>query len=100
MNTVVSDGDYEELSKYKWLAAYKNKAGKPYFYAARNIYPNGREKPIMVYMHREIAKGSNGKTTAIDHINGLTLDNRRDNLRIATRAQNLANKINTKGVQK
>jgi hypothetical protein len=41
-------------------------------------------------MHRQIMGAKEGQE--IDHINGNGLDNRRENLRIVTRSQNLANR--------
>lgn len=43
----------------------------------------------MLYMHREILGAPKG--VDVDHINKDCLDNRRCNLRLATRSQNLAN---------
>ncbi len=53
----------------------------------------------MVQMHREIMKAPKDKF--VDHINGNTLDNRKDNLRLVTHTENLRNsklnKRNTTG---
>ena len=69
---IVSDSDYDWLSRFKWTAYMPGK--KPY--AARNEYPVRR----CVYMHRLILGAKQGQV--VDHINGDTLDNRRPNLRI------------------
>jgi hypothetical protein len=42
-----------------------------------------------ILMHRVILKAS--ERTEVDHINGNKLDNRRENLRVATKSQNLGN---------
>lgn len=98
--TTVDDSDYEELCKYKW-GTIKNKSG--HIYAARGTRKNGKYSKILI--HRVIM--DNPENKMIDHINGNTLDNRRENLRIATRAKNLQNsklrsdsKCNYKGVSK
>jgi hypothetical protein len=73
--------DFGVLSKFRWcvLAA---KGGRR-FYAVR------RENNRFVLMHRVIAKAPDG--VDVDHANGNGLDNRRCNLRIASRAENLHN---------
>ena len=80
----VDDVDYEELSKYEWGTI--NNKGK-YIYAARGTRNNGIYSKIL--MHRYIMGNPDGKM--VDHINGDTLDNRRENLRIVDRAKNLQN---------
>lgn len=73
---LVDDEDFELVSKHKWYAAKRGYR----FYAQRRV--NRR----IVQMHRLLTKAPTG--LEVDHINGNTLDNRRSNLRLATRSQN------------
>ena len=73
---IVSPEDYELLSQYIWN---QDKNG----YVSGRI--NGKNYPI----HRFIMDAKKGQK--IDHINGNTLDNRRENLRLATISQNNQN---------
>lgn len=72
--------DFEALNKSGWSACPNG--DKLYAYCTKD---NER-----VSMHRDIMKCPRGMQ--IDHINGDTLDNRRLNLRIVTRKQNLQNR--------
>jgi hypothetical protein len=88
---IVNAEDYERLGRFKWFASGPEK----YPYAIRAIYP---EKGVrrMLYLHREIMKPPEG--LVVDHINGNTLDNRRSNLRLATKQQNACNmRVNKEG---
>lgn len=79
---LVDDRDYERLSAHTWSAQrIGNKA-----YAARNIWRAGMSG-IQIYMHREVLSAPSG--VFVDHINDDGLDNRRQNLRLATRGQNM-----------
>lgn len=85
--TMVSDEDYEYLSQWKWFA--HSKKG---LYAVRGIYlTNGRKN---LFMHNVIAERMGlaivGKK--IDHIDLNTLNNQRENLRVATHSQNMMNR--------
>lgn len=61
------------------------------FYCSTNIYKNGiNGAQTQIAMHRFLMNPSNGRL--IDHIDGNGLNNRRNNLRIATVAQNNYNK--------
>jgi hypothetical protein len=79
---IVDPEDYEHLSRYKW---YVTKNGNT-FYAKRNTSRKNIKNSLTCYMHRHIIKVPPG--FVIDHINHNGLDNRKVNLRIATRAQN------------
>lgn len=77
---LVDDADYEELSRYKW---HLDTGG----YARRTVYTPPR---VDENMHRQIMKAP--AHLQIDHINHNKLDNRRENLRIATHDQNNQNR--------
>lgn len=95
---IVSDERFGELSQWSWYAGYSEKSGNWYAYR-RKILAGGRRK--IVAMHREILGLDPDDPRQGDHINGNSLDNRNDNLRIATREENAANrgkpKTNTSG---
>ena len=77
---IVDDEDFEEVSKYKWYCH----GG----YAERVVARDG-ERQTSVRMHVSIMGGKAG--FEIDHINGNPLDNRKENLRHVTGAQNQHN---------
>ncbi len=84
--TQVDDDLFEELNKHKWFVL-KTKLG---FYAARNI-PFGDKKQKAVKMHRVILGIIDPKIKG-DHLDGVTLNNQRYNLRICTNAENCRNR--------
>ena len=87
--TTVDEADLDRLSAFKWKALI-NECNT---YAYRNSkLPSG--KKIVIFMHREINGTPIGMIT--DHINGNSLDNRKENLRSATHAQNMANRKKAK----
>jgi hypothetical protein len=84
---LVDDEDFEVLNAFKWCA-YRDRYT---FYAHRSMrLPGGRQKTEA--MHRVILARKLGrallKGEKTDHENGYGLDNRRNNLRLATHAQN------------
>ncbi len=87
-SAIVDREDYERLAVFNWYATWSESAGT--FYATRSIHsPAGREGSKM-QMHRELLSAPPGVT--VDHRNGDGLDNRRNNLRLATRSQNACNR--------
>jgi len=77
---LVDDEDFEFLNRHSWYYAHG--------YAVRTIYDNNH-KSYQLRMHRLLIDTPNGFDT--DHINRDRLDNRKSNLRVATRSQNVAN---------
>ena len=93
---VVDLSDYANLSQYRWRLSKSAKDGTGY--ATRWTRHNG--KFYAIRMHREILdlpRNWEGRDT--DHINGNKLDNRRENLRICSRGENIHNakRINYSG---
>lgn len=81
---IVDDADFELISSHKW-----------YFdsgYATRRIKTEKSNKAFR--MHQQIIGLKDN--LVIDHLNGNGLDNRRNNLRFATRSENAHNRKNLK----
>jgi hypothetical protein len=77
LTATVSDEDFDLLNKFNWNAV----KGAVYYYAVRS---NDKAK-----MHRIIVDAPSGMQ--VDHIDGNTLNNTRENLRICTVSQNQCN---------
>ncbi len=75
--TLVDDKDFEELNQYKWYFTAQG-------YAARDTRVNG--KRVQILMHRLLLNPPKGLFT--DHKDKDKLNNQRNNLRVATKAQN------------
>ncbi len=98
--TIVDDADHPELGRWKWCANVK---GENAVYAYRTVGNGPGQPKTSIYMHRLILGILDDKNIEGDHRNGDTLDNRRSNLRLATRRQNATNQAlrsdNTSGVR-
>ena len=82
--TIVDNEDFEYLNNYKWSVQKNRKV----IYAYRRAKIWWKYKTI--YMHSYIM--NTPKWMVTDHINLNWLDNRKENLRICTIAQNLRNR--------
>lgn len=78
--TLVDDDDFAILAKYKWKRSNHG-------YAIHRYCRETSAKTML--LHRMITCPP--KDMQVDHINGNKLDNRRENLRLATAAQNARN---------
>lgn len=73
---LIDDDDFEFISQWKWYCDSKGYAAR---YAGRKT----------ILMHRVITNAPQGMD--VDHINRISCDNRRSNLRVCTHAENMAN---------
>ena len=86
--TIVDPQDFYSLNNFQWCAEGKDEK----IYAVRNII--SRDMTRTSRLHREIMNAP--PCLWVDHRNGDGLDNRRENLRLATCAQNARNRRKTK----
>lgn len=90
--------DASAITPFRWFALRVNKSGND-FYAARNKERINGVKGGAILMHRVILSAEGLLT---DHRSRNTLDNRRSNLRLATKSQNNANskqKLSLSGIR-
>lgn len=87
---MVSNGDLQKIQGRNWRHSSMTNSGK--FYARRF------EKGGYVLLHRLLMGLPNGDKRTVDHINGDSLDNRRENLRICTAKENSWNRRKTNSV--
>jgi hypothetical protein len=79
---LVDDGDALRVGSISWHAFNNSKD--------QLVYARGWHRGRCVLMHRFLLDPPRG--VQVDHINGDTLDNRRENIRLATASQNLCNR--------
>jgi hypothetical protein len=78
---IIDSDDYYKIKHIKWCAHGRKK---------KNQYVAGRINGTYVFLHRMLF--GVGKDKFIDHKNGDGFDNRRSNLRLATKSENTKNK--------
>jgi len=83
---IVDADNFDGLNRFKWRARYSCRT----WYAVRCARVAEKRSRKLVWMHNEIKKPPKGKM--IDHADNNGLDNRRQNLRPATRGQNSHNR--------
>ena len=84
LNAIVDVADVPIISGFNWYALVQ----KNHRYAVRWETVNGKTK--LLGMHRQLLRAPDGFD--VDHVDGDGLNNRRANIRIATRSQNMHNK--------
>lgn len=82
---LVDAADAETVSTYNWSMHGDG-------YAARETRVGG--KRLVVLLHRQLLGLTPGDRLQVDHINGNGLDNRRENMRVCSNAQNQQNRHN------
>ncbi|MFS0841247.1 HNH endonuclease [Paenibacillus sp. 1P03SA] len=78
-----------DVVHYKWLVRFNKRGGTPYIAGYRYLGRPGCRLREDVYLHRLLTKAPPG--LVVDHINGDTLDNTSENLRVCTPAENHQN---------
>jgi hypothetical protein len=93
---IVDDEDFEIVSKHKWKC---DKTG----YIRRNVWFDKKSRCEAITLHRYLLNAPEGML--VDHINGIITDNRKCNLRLASKSENrwnskppINNKSGYKGV--
>ena len=88
---LVDDEDWELVSQYSWSVDKSGKRRTQYAQTAFKVKIEGRMLKVTkkISLHRFLMNPPDGME--IDHINGDGLDNRRANLRLATREENARN---------
>ena len=89
-----------DLAVFPWRANTQAKRNNSR-YVIRYWRDGGRTKKF-AYMHRVIAErmGLDLSSGVVDHINGDTLDNRRENLRVVSRSDSVRNQSGTSKANK
>lgn len=85
---IIDDEDAERVLAHRWRAKDEGRG-------AAHKSPQWYARNATTYLHRFIIGAPRGMQ--VDHVNGDRLDCRRSNLRLATNAQNAANRSNRGG---
>lgn len=76
--------DYLKISQYHWRISHK----KNKFYVCTGQAKNGGK---IIYLHNIVMDYTPDKLNEIDHINGDSLNNKKENLRLISRIHNIQN---------
>jgi len=82
---LVDDSDYDTLNRWRWQVH----PWDGYVFRTKRIKRDGVWRSEGEFLHKRLCPSPFGMVT--DHVNGDRLDNRRSNLRVATRGQNIQN---------
>jgi hypothetical protein len=91
---IIDDEDWSKVQTIKWYILKQKQGRQIYLVNTSREYSSG--KTINIRLHRFIL-GITDRLLHVDHINGNTLDNRKQNLRICSPAENARNsKVSTR----
>ena len=93
---IVDASKHKRLARFRWHL-FKSKNMRGGGYPVRTYRTSVGGKPNWVFMHHSVV-GYPPVGMVVDHVNGNTLDNRKSNLRFATREQNCWNARRTPSV--
>ena len=86
------DEDIPVVSKHKWFTKFGGRGGQPYAARSETYYVDNKRKVRTIRLHREIMNCPPGQE--VDHLDGNTMNCRKANLVIKTKAENLKNRWN------
>jgi hypothetical protein len=97
---LIDEEDWDKVSRHAWNIGARYRTGSNKFHVRTSVpHPDGgyrtnhgicRKKQTTLRLHQLIMNTPKGMQT--DHINGDTLDNRKENLRICTHTENICNR--------
>lgn len=90
LDVIIDDESLHLLELHSYTLQTREKGSKPRSYFIRSLIHNGRKTTTS--LHRDIMKCVNGDGKLVDHINGNTLDNRLENLRLCNINENARNR--------
>lgn len=85
---IVDAEDYERVAEFNWYAVPSDPPGG--FYAVRGTRIGGKYRNV--FMHNELLGIQSGGSLEVDHKDHDGLNNRRDNIRLVERFQNMRNR--------
>lgn len=97
LSVIIDEEDYERVSSFSWkLDCYRyKKRGKAYFRGT--FYKKIGDKTYRsIWLHRFVMNQPSWNNMVVDHKNGNTLDNRKENLRVCRQLGNSQNRVISK----
>lgn len=88
----VDDDDADEIGQHRWYLMVRVYAPTGYQREYAKRQQGSKRNRQVIFMHRVVAAHMLSAATEVDHRSGDGLDNRRENLRMVTHAQNMQNR--------
>lgn len=96
-HAIVDDEDYETVKQFRWFISSQRKSRHGVTYYAQVHIGATHATRKCVGMHRMIMGLKTGDRRQVDHVNHNGLDNRKENLRVVTVAENAQNSKKGRG---